>query len=76
MPDELVITDEHRAKAQLIVRAFWLRHVLTVAEHAWRNRTSVQMYVPTCEEIEEAAREVARMEPQTSLALAGGDEQR
>ena len=67
------VTDQHRAVAQLAIRAFWLAHVQTVAEAAWRKGENLQLHSPKRHEIEAAAQVLADCEPETKLELAHAD---
>lgn len=69
------VTDQHQAVAQLALRAYWLRHVLRVAEECWRSGQSLHLYPPNSAEIEDVAKVLAEYEAAeceaTTLALAG-----
>jgi hypothetical protein len=63
--------EQHRVMAQLALRAYWLRHVLRVAEDCWRSGQGLHLYPPNAAEIDEVAKVLASYEPTTELALAG-----
>jgi hypothetical protein len=65
------MNDQHLAVAELALRAYWLRHVLRVAEECWRTRQGLHLYPPNAVEIEGVASVLAAHESTSSLALTG-----